>query len=136
MPAGPGPGSDGQVRQIARNERRAIEVLDVEEPQIAGAGVQLSGIEIAPERFPACRHPLGHLAMEVARDPLFDCVRRVGVVENDFRPAREPRELAQRRKQSLLGQIGRDAEPNDEGRLAGSKLAASSAAVMLPPSKS
>ena len=39
------------------------------------------------------------------------------IVENDFRPAREPPELPQRRKQSLLRQIGCDTEPNDEGPL-------------------
>jgi hypothetical protein len=77
--------------------------------------VQLTRIEIAPERFPARRDPLSQLAMEVARRLFLDCVRRVGVVEHDFGAARPARQLTERREHRLLGQIGRDAEPNDKG---------------------
>src|ERR1700722_7477190 len=83
--ARPGPGSDGRVWQIACNERRSIEILNVGEPQSARAGVQLSRIEIAPERLAARRHPLSHLAMEVARVRFVDRLWRGGVVESRFR---------------------------------------------------
>jgi len=49
------------------------------------------------------------------RDP----IGRVRIIEHDFRPAAQAGEFTQRREQSPLGQIGRDAEPQHEGPLAG-----------------
>src|ERR1700733_5397332 len=81
VPAGAGRRRDRQGWQIARNERRSIEILDVGEAQLADAGVQVSRIEIAPERLAACRHPLGHLLVMSARRGICDPIGRVGVVE-------------------------------------------------------
>ena len=55
--------------------------------------------------------------MEVARAPLVDRITRVGVVEHDFRPAGQAGKLTERREHRLLGQIGRDAEPQHESPL-------------------
>ena len=77
--------------------------------------MQFGCIEIAPERLAARRHPLSQLLMMSARRRIRDPIGRVGVVEHDFRPARPTGELPERREHRLLGQIGRDAEPQHEG---------------------
>ena len=48
MPAWPRPGSDGQVRQIAGDERRSVEILDLREPELARASVQLAEVRNSP----------------------------------------------------------------------------------------
>ena len=65
-------------------------------------------------RSPPPARPFAH--DRCARRGLCDPIRRVGVVEHDFRPAGPAREFAERREHRLLSQIGRDAEPQHEGR--------------------
>jgi hypothetical protein len=113
--ARPRPGSDGQVRKIKLDQRRSIEILDFGEPEAQGASMQLSRIKITAERLAAGRHALGHLLMIIPRCGVFDPIGRIGVIEHDFRPARQARDLAERREDRILSQIGRDAEPQHEG---------------------
>jgi hypothetical protein len=103
------------VRQIALNQRRPVEVFNLDKPEFARAGVQGVGIERAAERLAGRRYTLGHPREMSARRRICDPIGRIGVIEDNFRPAGQAREFAERRERGLFGEIGRDAKPQNEG---------------------
>jgi hypothetical protein len=60
--------------------------------------VQIPAIEKTAKRFAMGRDALSHRAMKGLRRRLFYRVRRIGVVEHDFRAARQVSQFAKRRE--------------------------------------
>lgn len=94
MPAGAGPGRGRDPRKVAGDERRAVEVLDLDIAKTARPELQRGRVEIAAEWLADRLNPSRHLVVEAADVRLFDHVRRIGVVKHDLRAAGKPRQLA------------------------------------------
>src|SRR5581483_12145618 len=113
--AAPGLKTPPQFGRIVLDDIGKAQIFDVSESLVAQDGGDLGRIEERQPWLAACRGALRHRGQAgAARGRL--AFQRLGIVERDRR-ARNAGDEVERRRDGPAGQVRRDTEPLEEGRL-------------------